>query len=156
MKFLPLWVVLNLICWPGGSLSGQPNSPMAHCIYGVPACYTSRILKYADFTISLRTKTESNRPDDLAPWVVYAFQVHDPEQHIGGDVIFNSEERANARRFDVGGKIYVAEMFHSTAESSPEIESPGRIPDSEIVIWDEAAAAMHNPKLHKIWETERV
>jgi hypothetical protein len=99
------------------------------------------------------------RDDHKAPWVKYVFEVLDSEHRtIGGQITFNSEERANGRRFDVHGKIYIAEMFYSTADL-PESEPPSlksQLPRNEIVIWDESTASRHNPKLRRVWEEEKV
>ncbi len=136
------------------------NDPGVACAYGVPARYLEGVLSYPDFTVRLVSRSERFTADGRHPWVVYAFQVLDPESRtIGGDVVFNSEERANGRRFDVMGRIYVAEMY-STTRTSPKGagSEPGRtrLPDDVIVIWDQASARQSNQPLLRIWETEAV
>lgn len=138
---------------------GSILAPTIDCRYGIPARFDEGILKYPDFTVRFTTRTEFARDDRSSPWVKYVFEVLDTEHRtIGGDITVNSEERANGRRFDVHGKIYIAEMFYSTADLS-ESEQPSlksRLARDEIVVWDESAASKHNPKLLRIWKEENV
>jgi hypothetical protein len=160
MKISAVWIPIILLF--NTAVRAQPSSaPTINCAYGVLARYDEGILKYDDFTVQLRKRTEHLQANGKMPWVVYVFEVLDREgRTIGGDITFNSEERANGRRFDVDGKIYLAEMFYSTAglpESgsvSPQCHS--RLASGEIVIWNETAAAKQNRRLQSIWQNEKV
>ena len=93
------------------------------------------------------------------PWITYTFEVRkDGHLSIGGDVVFNSEERANGRRFDVAGKIYVAELFCSTSgqQGGKHGAILTKLHANEIVIWDEATANARNAPLSNIWRSETI
>ena len=159
MKVLLYWLVLALLT--GATFARPSSAPTIAAKYGAPAAYTDGTLQYDDFTVRLVTKTDHVRSSGRTPWTVYQFEVLDHDRRtIGGDVRFNSEERANGRRFDVRGKIYVAEMYSSTADvpsqSQGSATSPTRLAPGTIVIWNEATAARQNTALRKIWATEKV
>lgn len=160
MKISAVWIPIILLF--NTALRAQPSSaPTINCAYGAFARYDEGILKYDDFTVQLRRRTEHLQANGKMPWVVYVFEVLDREgRTIGGDITFSSEERANGRRFDVRGQIYVAEMFYTTAglpEAGPaSLQCHARLTDNEIVIWNETAAAKQNRRLRSIWQNEKV
>lgn len=126
--------------------------------FGVRARFDAGILQYSGFTVSFNQKTELFRTGQ-PPWVIRTFEVlKDGHLTIGGDVVFNSEERVNGRRFDVDGQIYVAELYYSTAglKEGEVVPLSARLADGEIVIWDEATAKSGNVRLWKIWQNEKV
>jgi hypothetical protein len=133
--------------------------PIVPAQFGVPVRCDLGTVQYPGFTVHLAQKDELLRADGQPPWVINTLQVLN-EGHIaiGGDLIFNSETRANGRRFDVAGKIFVAEMFHSTAGLKEGEAAPitARLAPNEIVIWDEATAMTRNVSLAKIWRNETV
>ena len=157
MKIPFAWLLLLLT--GGTPLGARSDAPIIECAYGDPVRYAEGILQCPDFTVRLRTISEYVQADSRTPWVAYVFEVLDREgKTIGGDITFNSEERANGRRFDVRGKIYVAEMFSTTAglPSSSHLSCHTRLADGQIVIWDQATAANKNKRLVRIWQTEKV
>lgn len=140
--------------------NGNSAPPVVAASYGKPADYWEGILKYPDFTVRYQKKTEETVVGSNAPWITHGFQVLDNDRHtIGGEITFNSAELANARRFDVRGKIYIAEMFYTTAG----LPAPGEgatahaiLPQGRIVIWDEESAKAGNAALRPIWSKEKV
>lgn len=132
---------------------------VASAQFGVRERCDTGLLQYPGFTVRLSQKTELFRASGQPPWVIRVFEVlKDGQITIGGDVVFNSEERVNGRRFDVDGKIYVAERYHSTAglEEGQAVPLTARLADDEIVIWNEATAKSGNVQLAKIWQREKV
>ena len=152
----------SLIVPNAGAWSGIPDVSNLSRIegrYGVRMRFDQAIISYPDFTVRYASRTELARNESTTPWVRYAFEVLDGDNRtIGGDITFNSEERANGRRFDVEGKIYFAEMFYSTAGLKVGEAPPlsAHLAPNEIVIWDKSSATRGNPVLAKIWETEKV
>jgi hypothetical protein len=137
-------------------LAREPAVPVVECQLGVPAFYHGGVLKYPDFSIEFMSKTEHRRAVGGTPWTHVTFEVLDREElTIGGDLTFNSEDRANARRFDVRGKIYVAELYTSTAIAGDKRGALYLAPGA-IVVWDEETARSRNPSLAKVWTVERV
>jgi hypothetical protein len=145
-----------------GAWAGMPDISNLQRIdgrYGIRIRFDQGIVSYPDFTVRFASRTELARNDGAIPWVKYAFEVLDTDNRtIGGDITFNSEERANGRRFDVRGKIYFAEMFYSTAGlKNGEIPPLGaHLAPDEMVIWDRSSAARGNSIVARIWETETV
>ena len=145
-----------------GAWAGIPdvsNLPRIDGGYGIRVRYDQGIVSYPDFTVRFASRTELARNDSATPWVKYAFEVFDTDSRtIGGEITFNSEERANGRRFDVRGKIYFAEMFYSTGGLKAGEKPPlsAHLAPNEIVIWDRSSAPRGNSIAARIWETEKV
>ena len=160
MKPLLIWLAGVLISGPSLSAAASTPAPTLACTYGTPVSFNAGILQYNDFTVWLSSKSELVTTEGRTPWTVWKFEVRDrANRTIGGDITFNREARANGRRFDVQGKIYVAEMFSSTSDSTSSPGSTGpasRLGPDQIIIWDEASAAKHNPLLSSIWKNEHI
>jgi hypothetical protein len=116
-------------------------------------------LQYPGFTVRLQAKATFSRDKGQRPWFVWTYQVlNEGHLTIGGDIVFNSDERVNGRRFDVAGHIYIAEKHASVAGLPPDASTcfPTSLGDDEIVIWDRASAEARNPILARIWQTEKI
>ena len=157
---MPLVIVMMSICPMAAQerpLTIEKDAPRS-MRFGIPARFDSGILQYPGFTVSFGQKTELFRAGQPS-WVIRTFRVlKDGHLTIGGDIVFNSEMRVNGRRFDVGGQIYVAELYYSTAglKEGEAVSLNARLADDEIVIWDEATARSGNIRLLKIWQNEKV
>ncbi|MBL9217172.1 MAG: energy transducer TonB [Opitutaceae bacterium] len=140
--------------------AGNCAPPIVAATYGKPADYWEGILKYPDFTVRYRQRTEETVIGTRAPWFTHVFHVLDNDRRtIGGEITFTSAQLANVRRFDVRGKIYLAEMGYTTAGVPTAGEGAGThtlIPQGRLIIWDEDSAKAGNAALTPIWAKEKV
>lgn len=145
--------------WVAHVRAFEPLTPV-DAAYGIPATLSAGLLKYPQFTVRLKTRTEYVLENLSGSWVVEEIEVlKDGRFTIGGDVVFTSEQRANARRFDVDKHIFVAEMFATTADQAVhrgEHVVDERLRPDEIIVWDQTSAEQHNAALAPVWQRERI
>jgi len=150
-----LAVILALssaICF---AVVASAKEPQVECRYGAPVHFREGILIYPDFSLRFEDRKEFVQSGSRPPWVNYVFHFHHGN-FVGDDFTFTSEHRANARRFDDNGRVYVAEMFYSTAGLPMNSRvSHTALPDDELIVWDESSAAAGNLRLRAIWRKEK-
>ncbi|HVW21524.1 MAG TPA: energy transducer TonB [Opitutaceae bacterium] len=148
----PLLACAALLCQLAAARAAGP-APSIPCRYGVPAAFEQGSLDYPDVTVRWVRRERYPLLSGPPEWEVCVLNARPRGTRLAGsDFEFSSEHRVNARRVDVGGRIYVAEMFRTTAGG-------GRahpLPEGQIVLWDQASAEAGNPALAPIWGHEQV
>jgi len=138
----------------------QPAIKKAHAEYGHRVRYVDGVLEYSDFSVRFLKREEYRPPGTRLLATTYSFDVlGKKEEKIGGFAFIMSGVYENAHVFEVDGKIFVAEMFYSTAGQPTVHKTPskedGSVPDDEIIVWDEATAKSGNLQLLEYWKKKR-
>jgi len=135
----------------------QPTIKRAPAEYGRRIRYVDGALDYPEFSVRFLKREEYRPPGTRLLAVTYRFAViGKKEDKIAGFAFIMSGTYENTRVFEVGGKMFVAEMFYSTGgQPVPPEVSPkpgGSMHEEEIVIWDEPTARSGNPQLLELWK----
>jgi hypothetical protein len=149
---MKLLIHLSLVL-VAASAFAQPAMKRAHAEYGKRIHYVDGVLEYPDFSVRFLKREEYRPPGTRLLATTYSFDVlGKKEDRIAGFAFVMSGTYENARAFEVGGKMFVAEMFYSSAGQPVPPKAGGAMREEEIVIWDESTARSGNPQLLEFWK----